>query len=126
MGQKSGKSPNYVLIGVLGVVGAAAGGGLAKFALHLGTLETAGLAVGGLLVCAALGLVSTAGSDTKRTVNQMMVKKNVELAYQQQSLGRLAEAEKLLLEALEKGKDLDDAERLFVVDRGKLAGRSSW
>jgi len=110
MAQKSGKSPNYLLIGVLGVAGAAGGGALGKLVLHLGTVETAGLAVGGLLVCAALGLVGTAGSDTKRMASQIIMKKNVDLAYQQQSLGRLQDAEKLLLESLEKGKDLEDAD----------------
>ncbi|MBX3166956.1 MAG: ankyrin repeat domain-containing protein [Candidatus Eremiobacteraeota bacterium] len=108
MAQKSRKGPNYALIGGLGVVGAAIGGAAGKFALHLGPLETGGLAVGGLLVCAALGLLGSATGDTKRIATQLSVKKNVDLAYQQQSLGRLAEAEKLLLEALERGKELED------------------
>lgn len=108
MAQKSGKGPNYALVGGLGVVGAALGGAAGKFALHLGTVETAGLAVGGLLVCAAVGLLGSASGDTKRMAAQIFVKKNVDSAYQQQSLGRLADAEKLLLEALERGKELDD------------------
>jgi tetratricopeptide (TPR) repeat protein len=112
MAQKSGKGPNYALVGGLGVVGAVAGGAAGKFALHLDTLETAGLAVGGLLVCAALGLLGSASGDTKRMADHIGIKKNVDSAYQQQSLGRLGEAEKLLLEALERGKDLDDNDLL--------------
>lgn len=110
MAQKSRKGPNYALIGGLGVVGAAVGGAAGHFALHLGPVETGGLAVGGLLVCAAMGLFGSATGDTKRMAAQLMVKKNVDSAYQQQSLGRLAEAEKLLLEALERGKELEDSD----------------
>ncbi|ODT78802.1 hypothetical protein ABS71_01450, partial [bacterium SCN 62-11] len=75
-----------------------------------GTAQVVGLAVGGLLVCAAVGLFGSASGDTKRIAAQMTVKKNVDSAYQQQSLGRLAEAEKLLLEALERGKELEDSD----------------
>ncbi|MFN8612549.1 MAG: ankyrin repeat domain-containing protein [Vulcanimicrobiota bacterium] len=108
MAQKSGKGPNYALVGGLGVVGALIGGGVGKFALQLPTMETAGVAVGGLLVCSMVGLFGSAKGDTKRMAAQILVKKNVDSAYQQQSLGRLAEAEKLLLEAIERGKELDD------------------
>ncbi|MBS2037783.1 tetratricopeptide repeat protein [bacterium] len=83
---------------------------MAKFALHLPTAETALGAVGGLLVCSMLGLFGSAKGDTKRMTAQMFVKKNVDLAYQQQSLGRLAEAEKLLLEAIDRGKELEDSD----------------
>lgn len=110
MAQKSGKGTNYALVAGLGVLGAGLGAGVAKFALHLPTAETALGAVGGLLVCSMLGLFGSAKGDTKRMTAQMFVKKNVDLAYQQQSLGRLAEAEKLLLEAIDRGKELEDSD----------------
>lgn len=106
--KKSSKGPNYALIGGLGVVGAVVGGAAAHFALHLGPAETGGAAIFGLLLCSGIGLIPASGGDTKRLAAQLSVKKNVDSAYEQQSLGRLDQAEKLLVEALERGKDLPE------------------
>jgi cytohesin len=110
MAQKSGKGPNYALIAGLGIIGAGIGGGAGHYALKLGNMEAGGLAALGLLVFAGIGLIPSFGGDTKRLAAQVAVKKNVDSAYQMQSLGRLDQAEKLLLEALERGKILGDAD----------------
>ncbi|MBT9582762.1 ankyrin repeat domain-containing protein [bacterium] len=106
MAQKSGKGPNYALIAGLGVVGAGICGGVGHFALKLGTTESGGLAALGLLLFAGAGLIPSFGGDAKRLAAQVAVKKNVDAAYQSQSLGKLEQAEKLLLEALDRGQIL--------------------
>lgn len=106
--KKSGKGPNYGLIAGLGLVGGVAGGAVGHFALKVGSMESGGLAVLGLLVMAGVGLIPSSGGDTKRLATQAAVKKDVDSAYQNQSLGRLDQAEKLLLGALEKGQALGD------------------
>lgn len=119
--KKSGQGPNYALIGGLGLVGGLAGAGVGHYALKLGTMETGGLTVLGLLVAAGIGLIPSSGGDTKRLATQLAIKKNVDSAYQSQSLGRLDQAEKLLLEALEKGQSLGDEDLNVLAATHSLA-----
>jgi len=100
--KSSSKGPNYALVAGLGVAGAAAAGAGAHFGAHLGNLEAGLAALAGGILAAGVGLIPSFGSDSKKLAAQISVKKNVDQAYQMQSLGRLDQAEKLLLEAVEK------------------------
>lgn len=119
MAAKKNKGPNYLLVGGLGVVGAALGAGVGQAVLKLGTPEVAGLGILGLLLGAGAGLIPSFGGDTKRLAAQLVVRKNVDSAYQAQSFGKYDQAEKLLLEALERGQILGDD------DLSNLAARHS-
>ena len=110
MAQKSRKSPNYLLIAGLGLAGGAICGAVGHFALKLGTPETGGLAALGLLIFAGAGLIPSFGGDTKRLAAQVAVKKNVDSAYEMQSLGRLDQAENLLKEAIERAQILGETD----------------
>jgi tetratricopeptide (TPR) repeat protein len=121
MSSSKQKGPNYALIGGLGVAGAALGAGLGQFVLKVGTPETAGLAVLGLLVSAGIGLIPSSGGDAKRLATQAAVKKDVDSAYQAQALGRLDQSEKLLLGVLEKGQTLGQNDVNLLAARHSLA-----
>lgn len=108
MAQKSSKGPNYALIAGLGVVGGAVFSAVGHFALKLGPAEAGGLGALGLLIFAGGALIPSFGSDTKKMAAELAVKKNVDQAYTMQSMARYDQAEKLLLEALERGKVLPD------------------
>lgn len=108
MAVKSSKGPNYPLIAGLGLAGGAIFGAVGHFALKLGPVEAGGAAFLGLVIFAGAGLIPSFGSDTKKLAAEAAVKKAVDQAYTMQSMARYDQAEKLLLEGIERGKVLPE------------------
>jgi tetratricopeptide (TPR) repeat protein len=99
-------APNYLLVLLLGLAGAAGGWSFATYVLKHGQQEVIICSVVGFLLFAAAGLVKSTATDARLMAEEKALKQSVESAYQAQSLGRIDEAEKLLVDAVNRSQRL--------------------